>query len=326
MVEPSIWRAARKPLRPDNTQDGGQVFPYGDHLPVPAEGQRKSETGMLDPVSGPTGDGSTLLMGRTAIVTGVSGGIGTETASLLLKSGFTVIGLDKNPPSNGIEPLPSEHYHHLVTDITDEDSMQQACAEIKRGYKELEAFTAPSHAILISGGALSEEVQGDPLMLDLGAFRRSVDVNLSGQYICIKHFVQLFESAHVPTSDPATAVDKSITMVSSINSVGDFGYPAYSAAKAGLAGLTKSLAVPLGRRGIRINTVAFGTVRTDYVEGLHASDSNHFGRLEKLSALGRTSTSVEAAQVLFSMTQLSSVTGMVITADCGQAVPGNHHR
>lgn len=264
-------------------------------------------------------------MGQTAIVTGVSGGIGTETARLLLNSGFTVIGLDKNPPSKG--SLLREHYHHLVTDITDEDSVRDACAEIeKKRRSELDGFAAPSHAILMSGGALSEEVRADPLDLNLDAFRRSVDVNLSGQYTCIKHFVPLFESANEPIPGPATFVDQSITMVSSINSVGDFGYPAYSAAKAGLAGLTKSLAVPLGRRGIRINVVAFGTVRTDYAEELHATDPNHFSRLEKLAALGRTSTSAEAAQVLLSMTQLSSVTGMVITADCGQAVPGNHHR
>jgi NAD(P)-dependent dehydrogenase (short-subunit alcohol dehydrogenase family) len=264
-----------------------------------------------------------LVMGpKTAIVTGVSGGIGTETASLLLKSGFTVIGLDKNP--NGIEPLPGEHYRHFETDVTDENSMRKACAEIKKGYSELDAFAAPSHAILISGGALPKEIYGDPLKLDLDVFRGSVDVNLSAQYICIKHFVPMLEAANASALGLATGVDKSITMVSSINSVGNFGYPAYSAAKAGLAGLTKSLAVPLGRRGIRINTVAFGTVRTDYAEGLHAADSNHFSRLAKLSALGRTSTSAEAAQVLLSMTQLSSVTGMIITADCGQAVPGNH--
>jgi len=263
-------------------------------------------------------------MGRTVIVTGVSGGIGTETASLLLKSGFTVIGLDRNP--KGIEPLPDEHYHHFETDVTDENSMRKTCAEIQKGYRELDAFAAPSHAILISGGALPKEVYGDPLNLDLDVFQGSVDDNLTAQYICIKHFVPLFEAANASALELAMTVDQSITMVSSINSVGNFGYPAYSAAKAGLAGLTKSLAVPLGRRGIRINSVALGTVRTDYAEGLHAGDSNHFSRLAKLSALGRTSTIAEAAQVLLSMTQLSSVTGMIITADCGQAVPGNHHR
>ncbi len=265
-------------------------------------------------------------MGQTAIVTGASGGIGVETVRLLLKSGFTVIGLDKNPSSNGNGSFPSEHYYHHVTDITDEDSVREACAEIQKGYGELDAFAAPSHAILIAGGALTDEVHRDPLDLDLDLFRRSVDVNLSAQYICIKHFVSLFEAANVRSLEPATMVDQSITMVSSINSVGDFGYPAYSAAKAGLAGLTKSLVVPLGRRGIRINSVALGTVRTSYVEGLHETDPTYFSRREELGALGRISTIAEAVQVLLSMTQLSNITGTIITADCGQAVPGNHNR
>jgi NAD(P)-dependent dehydrogenase (short-subunit alcohol dehydrogenase family) len=265
-------------------------------------------------------------MGQTAIVTGVSGGIGVETARLLLESGFAVIGLDKKPSGNGNGSFPSGHYQHLVTDITDEDSVREACAEIQKGHGELDAFAAPSHAILIAGGALPDEVQRDPLDLDLDVFRRSVDINLSAQYICIKHFVSLFETAKAATLEPETVVDQSITMVSSINSVGDFGYPAYSAAKAGLAGLTKSLAVPLGRRGIRINSVALGTVRTDYVERLHETDPDHFSRREELSALGRFSSIAEAAQVLLSMTQLSNVTGTIITADCGQAVPGNHSR
>jgi NAD(P)-dependent dehydrogenase (short-subunit alcohol dehydrogenase family) len=255
---------------------------------------------------------------QTAIVTGVSGDIGAETARLLLESGFTVIGLDKNPPGRGNGFLSAGHYHHREIDITDEDSLREACAEIKKGLEGLDAFAAPSHAILIAGGVLPEEIDEDPLDLNLDLFRRSVDLNLSAQYICIKHFVPLFEAA--------TVADRSITMVSTINSIGDFGYPAYSAAKAGLAGLTKSLAVPLGRRGIRINSVALGTVRTGHTERLHATDPSHFSRREELAALGRFSTSAEAAQVLLSMTQLSTVTGIVITADGGQAIPGNHHR
>ena len=264
------------------------------------------------------------MHGQTAIVTGAAGGIGAEAARLLLKSGCTVIGLDIDYPGWGT--LPSEQYYHFMADITDDDSVRQACRQIRQiRSEERQGFAAPSHAILAAGGALPEEVRDeDPLDLDLDIFRRSVDVNLCGQYTCIKHFVPLLlERAEMPAFESAAVTDRSITMVSSINSVGDFGYPAYASAKAGLAGLAKSLAVPLGRRGIRINVVAFGTVRTHYAEGLHASDPGHFSRLERLAALERISTRAEAAQVLVSMTQLSSVTGTVITADCGQAVPGN---
>lgn len=260
----------------------------------------------------------------TVIVTGTLGGIGADVARLLLEGGWVVIGIDKQPDYEG--KLSHERYCHFTIDITDEDSVREACPEIlRKGRERIKAFSEPSHVILIAGGALREEIDDDdPLNLDLDLFRKSIDLNLCGQYICIKHFVPLLESAKAPESGQIP--DRSITLVSSINSMGDFGYPAYSAAKAGLAGLTKSLAVPLGHRNIRINAVAFGTVLTEYARKLHAADSSHFGRLEKLAALERLMTSADAAQVLISITQLRSVTGTIVTADCGQAVPGDHSR
>jgi len=267
---------------------------------------------------------------QTIIVTGVSGGIGAATAHLLLKNGYAVIGLDRE--SGYDEGLPAIRYRHFVADITDEDSVRETCAQIRRhAQDELQASAAPSHAILVAGGALPGEIADDddnPLSLNLSldVFRSSVDINLCAQYICIKHFVPLLESAG-GSAGKSTVVNRSITLVSSINSMGDFGYPAYSAAKAGLAGLTKSLAIPLGRLNIRINAVAFGTVLTASVKELHAANEHHFSRMRSLAALKSGFSSVdEAAQVLVSITQLSSVTGQIITADWGQAVPGNHTR
>ena len=252
---------------------------------------------------------------QTIVVTGSSGGIGCSVVESFLKGDrFTVIGIDKKAAVQ--KKFSKEKYRHLAADITNEDEIRTACAEIRD-------LTPPAHAILVAGGALPAEIRDkgkepDPLDLDLDLFRKSIDINLTGQYICIKHLVPLLMSAD--------ASDRSITLVSSINSVGDFGYPAYSAAKAGLAGLTKSLAVPLGRLKIRINAVALGTVKTDYARQIHEDDDSHFGRLVNLAPLERVSTIDEAALILVTLTKLSSVTGTIITADCGQAVPGNHDR
>jgi NAD(P)-dependent dehydrogenase (short-subunit alcohol dehydrogenase family) len=267
---------------------------------------------------------------QTIIVTGVSGGIGAATAHLLLKNGYAVIGLDRE--SGYDEAFPASRYRHFVADITDEDSVRETCTQIQRqAQDELQASAAPSHAILVAGGALPDEIADDDdnplsLSLSLDVFRSSVDINLCAQYICIKHFVPLLESAG-SSAEKSAVVNRSITLVSSINSMGDFGYPAYSAAKAGLAGLTKSLAIPLGRLNIRINAIAFGTVLTASVKELHAANEHHFSQMRSLAALKSGFSSVdEAAQVLVSITQLSSVTGQIITADWGQAVPGNHTR
>jgi NAD(P)-dependent dehydrogenase (short-subunit alcohol dehydrogenase family) len=260
--------------------------------------------------------------GQVIVVSGSSGGIGGSVVKSFIKDESTVIGIDKDGAAK--EKFSKDAYYHFDADITNEDDIRIACAKIRNL-----ALPPPAHAILVAGGTIRAEIRDkdeepDPLNLNLDLFRKSVDRNLTGQYICIKHLVPLLQLADVPGL--AGVPDRSITLVSSINSMGDFGYPAYSAAKAGLAGLTKSLAVPLGRLHIRINAVAFGTVQTEYAEQAHTGDAGHFDRLKELAALDRLSTSEEAAQVLVMLTKLSSVTGTIITADCGQAVPGNHTR
>src|SRR5690625_6305733 len=61
--------------------------------------------------------------------------------------------------------------------------------------------------------------------------------------------------------------DGAIVTVSSINALAAFGSEPYSAAKAGLSALTRNLAIQLAPRGIRVNVVAPGTVRTRVWEG-----------------------------------------------------------
>lgn len=253
---------------------------------------------------------------RVIVVTGSSGGIGGAVVwSLLKDGGYSVIGIDKKTAPEKI--LAESNYRHFVADVNNED-------EIRSVHNEIRSLAPLAHAILVAGGALPEEIRDDkgeepdPLKLNLDSFRKSVDINLTGQYICVKYLAPLLEAAD--------GIDRSITLVSSINAIGDFGYPAYSAAKAGLTGLTESLAVPLGRLNIRINAVAFGTVRTAYSTDVHGFDANHFDRLEKLAALGRLSDEDEAARVLVALIRLNNITGTIITADCGQAVPGNHNR
>jgi NAD(P)-dependent dehydrogenase (short-subunit alcohol dehydrogenase family) len=256
------------------------------------------------------------MNGRTVVVTGASGGIGISTVRMLLDKQYHVIGLDKS--SKAEKNFRGEPYFHFNVDISREQEVQAACREISARRCEMEEFKSPDYAVLIAGGALPEEIKCDPLNIEMAIFRGSIDLNLSAQYICIKHLVPLLRS------DSTSGRDSSITLTSSINSMGDFGYPAYSAAKAGLTGLTKSLARPLGRHMIRINAVAFGTVITENDEKLHIDDPTHFDRLRHLTALGKLLTVEQAARILVEIMELSGMSGTVIPADYGQVIPGNH--
>ena len=245
------------------------------------------------------------------VVTGAAGGIGRATAALLLARGFAVLGVDLAPAVTDLAG--SEGYEALVADIT-------SASDLARLRAAVAGRPRAAHLVLAAGGALGEEIdETDPIGPPVAVFRRSVELNLVAQFDTIRHVVPAL-AARPPGK-------RSVTLVSSINAVGDFGYPAYSAAKAGLAGLMAALTAPLGRLGVRINTVAFGTVLTDRSHQLHGGDAGHYSALTGLSTLGRLMSAEDAAEVLATVVErLETVTGTVITADCGQSVPGFHAR
>jgi NAD(P)-dependent dehydrogenase (short-subunit alcohol dehydrogenase family) len=243
------------------------------------------------------------------LVTGAAGGIGGATTRLLLAKGIPVVGVDLAPAV--VAEAGGDGYEGVVADVTSEEDLARLAGQVTHQPRL-------AHLILAAGGALQEEIDADDgLGLSAEVFRRSVDVNLVGQFLTIKHLG--------PALAASPAEDRSITLVSSINSAGDFGFPAYSAAKAGLAGLVAALAAPLGRLGVRINAVAFGTVLSERAHELHQGDPGHFAHLTDLSVMGRLLTTDDAAGVLIAVaTSLQPVTGTVLTADRGQSLPGYH--
>jgi NAD(P)-dependent dehydrogenase (short-subunit alcohol dehydrogenase family) len=178
-----------------------------------------------------------------------------------------------------------------------------------------------NHAILVAGGALSEEVEAtSPLNVSANVIQKSINLNLVSQLLLIQELAPILARAQ--------PLNKSVTLVSSLNAKGDFGYPAYSAAKAGLSGIANSLAAPLGKDGIRINAVQFGTVVTARSLELHGNNATHYQRLQELAIVaGRFVTAKEAAQVLYCLSiELTPITGSSIEAANGQGLPGNHYR
>ena len=97
--------------------------------------------------------------------------------------------------------------------------------------------------------------------------------------------------------------------------------PAYSAAKAGLIGLMHALVSPLGAKGIRINVIAPGTIRTPRTERIWAHRPEHFQRLATGTALGRVGAPEDVGRAFLAVaTLLTHVTGQVLVVDGGQMV------
>ena len=245
-------------------------------------------------------------MDLTVLVTGASGAIGGATVEAFLSAGATVLGLDRvTDPATA-----RAGYRHATVDLRDDGATEAA---IRDGLRDLPPL---GHVVGVAGGAIPGEpaaaTANDPGAVDVDLFRASIEANLTSQWTVVRAALRYL--------DVGVGTDRSIALTSSFNALSAQGMPAYSAAKAGLHGMMFGLLDPLGRRGIRINVVAPGTVRTPRTEAQWAGDPGHFERLAAGTATGRLATPSDVADVFVSLAlSLRHVTGQILVVDGGQS-------
>ena len=241
---------------------------------------------------------------RIAVVTGAAGALGRATSSALVEAGFHVVGLDLDATVAEMD-LPG--FQGIELDLTDDRAVTSAMEEL--------ADLGPlDHLVGVAGGALPEEppTQHDPVLLAPEVFRRSVELNLTSQYVVLR--------AALPWFRRGEHRDRSVTLISSWNATTAQGMPAYSSAKAGLIGLMHALVRPLGAEGIRVNVVAPGSIRTLRTERIWGHVEGHFERLADMAATGRLGTPEDVARTCRALAvDLTHVCGQVLVVDGGQS-------
>jgi gluconate 5-dehydrogenase len=179
------------------------------------------------------------LRGKTAVVTGVSMGIGRATAELLLENDVHVFGLARTA-DRWTHPLLSG----LSCDLSDPDAIETAFRAIAWQAETLD------YVVNVAGDDPKFSIDS----VTVGDWNHLVDLNLRAYYLVIKNALPLLRKG----------TGRSIVNVSSINyRLGVPGRAVYSATKAGILGLTTGLSRELGREGIRVNTVSPGWVFTE---------------------------------------------------------------
>ena len=199
------------------------------------------------------------LAGFSALVTGGGGGIGLSCAQRLAADGasVTIVGRSEDRLHAGVAAIEAvaadgATVQAVPTDVTDEASVAAAVA----------AATAPSGRLdgIVSSAGGSETI-GPITQIDVEAWRRTVDLNLTGTMLTIKHGARVM----------ARQGGGSIVAVSSIAGVVTHRwFGAYGPAKAGLEMLCMVAADELGASGVRVNSVRPGLTRTDLVEAITA--------------------------------------------------------
>jgi NAD(P)-dependent dehydrogenase (short-subunit alcohol dehydrogenase family) len=149
----------------------------------------------------------------------------------------------------------------------------------------------------------------------LADFRRIIDINLTGVFICSQQAARIMHKAG----------HGSILNIASVSSfVGQPERAAYGASKTAVVGLTRSLAVEWGPAGVRVNAIAPGYIKTDMVadlisRGVLPSDS--LVARTPLRRMGTTEDLIGGA--LYLLSDLSSfVTGQTLQLDGGWLANG----
>jgi NAD(P)-dependent dehydrogenase (short-subunit alcohol dehydrogenase family) len=257
------------------------------------------------------------LDGRVVVVTGAARGIGRATALTVAGLGARVAVCDRDADGlatlvdrltcDGLVAVP-EHVHTAVLDVRDVDAVDVFAREVGERHGSV-------HGVVNNAGGtyrasfVDSSPKGD---------RSLVDENFTSVVAVTRAFVPLLaERAAVVNVTSSEAFQAAP------------GFAVYAAMKAGVESLTKTLALELGERGIRVNSVSPDGIHTAADQELIRSvrEASPFLPPE-LPPLGRFAPPEECASVIaFLLSDLSCfVTGTAIHVDGGLHAAGGWHR
>ena len=240
---------------------------------------------------------SASLKDRVAIVTGGAQGIGLAIARCLRGAGAHVVIGD-------IQPLDDDALHFHDLDATDEASVAAFFAHVRQSHGR------PS--VLVNNAGLLSSAPLD--RLTVSEWDNVMAVNLRGPFLMARQFASCCASQDNPA----------IINISSIEAFsGNPEHTAYMTSKAGINGLTVSLAIDLGPRGVRVNAIAPGWIDTEMNEGYMARVPDRATaerQLCDLHPLGRIGSPLDVGDVAvwLASDQSRFVTGQVIRVEGGR--------
>ena len=248
--------------------------------------------------------------GASAIVTGGTGGLGEATVRRLHADGLGVVIADVAEEKGAA--LAAElggNAAFVKTDVTADD-------DIAAAVKKAGEFGTLRYAVIAHGGfgGRPERVVGrggTPASFD--AFRKTIDIYLGGTY----NVTRLVGSAISQADAGVDGERGAIVMTASIAGYeGQIGQSAYAAAKAGVIGLTLAFARDLSSAGIRVNTIAPGTMLTPMMATVGEAALRQFAsNVPFPKRLGEPSEFADAASFLLSN---AYVNGEVLRLDGAQ--------
>ena len=242
------------------------------------------------------------LEGRVAVITGAASGMGAATTKLFTGEGSTVFAIDR--PGAGIASVHAgnERVTCLDQDITGEGAAEAIIGGCVARYGKLD--------ILVNNAGVGYNALAEVTPIE--EFDRVMNVNLRSMFLLCKRAIP----------EMRAGMYGRIVNISSVAALRpDYGLVAYDAAKAGVLGLTRTLALELGKFGITVNAIQPGPIYTGMTRQNFDQEyiRQHWERKTAVKRLGQPEDIANG--VLFLCDEASGfVTGHSLVVDGGQTL------
>jgi 3-oxoacyl-[acyl-carrier protein] reductase len=193
------------------------------------------------------------LDGRVAVVTGAASGIGKGIAEAFAAEGADVVVADRAAEEDAAEVLAAvrgagREALFVRTDVADEASVREMAQAALERFGRVDV-------LVNNAGIFTESLLED---LSVEDWDRVVGTNLRGTFLCTRFLI----GQMLDRRDGVI-----INIASQLGQIGGAAVAHYSASKAGVIGLTKALAREVSTRGVRVNAIAPGPIKTPLLDG-----------------------------------------------------------
>ena len=244
------------------------------------------------------------LTNKISIVTGASRGIGKKIAIKFAEAGSHVVCVARTPDT--IKAVADEIQSNgalassASCDISDKDSFYNLIQETIYKHGKID--------ILVNNAGITQ----DALIMRMKSddWDKVINVNLKGAYHGMKSAIRpMIKNRY----------GRIINITSIVGLTGNAGQANYAASKSGLIGMTKSVAKEVATRGITVNCIAPGWIKTSMTDELNAKTKQEF--LSRIPA-GRIGTTddVAYAAIFLASDEANYITGQTITVDGGRII------